>query len=252
MTDFSLVPVDHQPDFGDVSLVPVDHDPFSDDGVIQQAQGQPAQPPPVPPPPVQTQPQPASPLQPLATGTSQPVVGAPANGGEADGESWDPNSASGQPYHLSAAQQTRCGENPGHCSVGQAIGAVGDGAYSSLEGVGNALRFVGRSIGLYGPDEIKRSDQEIRAVTAGVEDGGKLLIDSPEARSIAIRAAKEAAAAAAAHLQDERNAYFLLGRVGFGTITGLGPVAAIGDSTRALENGHNTIDALGKGIIGNR
>jgi len=32
MSDFSLVPVDYQPDFGDVSLIPVDHDPFSADG----------------------------------------------------------------------------------------------------------------------------------------------------------------------------------------------------------------------------
>jgi len=37
MPDFSLVPVDHQPDFGGVSLVPVDYDPFSADGVTQQA-----------------------------------------------------------------------------------------------------------------------------------------------------------------------------------------------------------------------
>ena len=40
MSDYSLVPVDHQPDFENVSLVPVDHDPFVDDGVTQQAQDQ--------------------------------------------------------------------------------------------------------------------------------------------------------------------------------------------------------------------
>ena len=28
MPDYSLVPVDYQPDFSEVSLVPVDHDPF--------------------------------------------------------------------------------------------------------------------------------------------------------------------------------------------------------------------------------
>jgi hypothetical protein len=28
MADYSLVPVDHQPDFADASLVPVEHDPF--------------------------------------------------------------------------------------------------------------------------------------------------------------------------------------------------------------------------------
>jgi hypothetical protein len=54
MPDFSLVPVDHQPDFSDVSLIPVDHDPFGADGAIQQAgtqlaqtQNQSAQPQPV-------------------------------------------------------------------------------------------------------------------------------------------------------------------------------------------------------------
>jgi hypothetical protein len=41
MPDFSLVPVDHQPDFSDVSLIPVDHDPFGADGAIQQAGAQP-------------------------------------------------------------------------------------------------------------------------------------------------------------------------------------------------------------------
>jgi len=40
MPDFSLVPVDYQPDFGNVSLVPVDYDPFADDGVTQQGQAQ--------------------------------------------------------------------------------------------------------------------------------------------------------------------------------------------------------------------
>ena len=45
MPDYSLVPVDHQPDFDDYSLVPVDYDPFAADGVTQQAQiQQPAQP----------------------------------------------------------------------------------------------------------------------------------------------------------------------------------------------------------------
>ena len=37
MSDVSLVPVDHQPDFENVTLVPVDHDPFGDSGTVQQA-----------------------------------------------------------------------------------------------------------------------------------------------------------------------------------------------------------------------
>src|SRR5438105_4454036 len=46
MSDLSLVPVDHLPDFSDVSLIPVDHDPFSSDRTTQQVQIQQAQAPP--------------------------------------------------------------------------------------------------------------------------------------------------------------------------------------------------------------
>ena len=38
MPDYTLVPVDYQPDFDGYSPVPVDYDPFAADGVIQQAQ----------------------------------------------------------------------------------------------------------------------------------------------------------------------------------------------------------------------
>ena len=78
MADYSLVPVDYQPDFGGYSLVPVDYNPFpgEDDaaahGGIEVAQaggastspqppaypGQPSQPPPVQPQSAQPQPQP--------------------------------------------------------------------------------------------------------------------------------------------------------------------------------------------------
>jgi hypothetical protein len=68
MPDYTLVPVDHQPDFDNYSLVPVDHDPFAADGVAQQSQIQ------------QAQAQPQGPQQP-ATGAGQPDAGAPAAGG---------------------------------------------------------------------------------------------------------------------------------------------------------------------------
>jgi hypothetical protein len=52
MPDYSLVPVDYQPDFENYSLVPVEHDPFREDDVTPQAQ---AGPQPVPPQPQQPQ-----------------------------------------------------------------------------------------------------------------------------------------------------------------------------------------------------
>src|ERR1700679_505376 len=70
MPDYSLVPVDHQPDFDDHSLVPVDYDPFAADGVAQQSQIQQAQ----------AQPQ-GPPQQQPATGAGQPDAGPPAAGG---------------------------------------------------------------------------------------------------------------------------------------------------------------------------
>ena len=66
MPDYSLVPVDHQPDFDDRSLVPVDHDPFAEDGPAQLAQIQLAQ---------------AQPQQQPPAGAGQPDAGAPAAGG---------------------------------------------------------------------------------------------------------------------------------------------------------------------------
>src|SRR6266702_3175375 len=74
MPDYSLVPVDHQPDFDDYSIVPVDHDPFAADGPAQQARIQLAQ----------AQPQ-GPPQQQPATGAGQPDAGAPAAGGGPSG-----------------------------------------------------------------------------------------------------------------------------------------------------------------------
>ena len=74
MDDYSLVPVEHQPDFENVSLVPVDHDPFGADGAIQQAPGQ------------QAQSQPAQPPQQHAMGVSRLYVGPAAKNTQASEE----------------------------------------------------------------------------------------------------------------------------------------------------------------------
>jgi len=73
MPDYSLVPVEYQPDFDDYSLVPVDHDPFAADGPIQQARTQ-----------LASQPQPDvgfdQPPSPPQTSPLSPIV---PNGGQA-------------------------------------------------------------------------------------------------------------------------------------------------------------------------
>jgi hypothetical protein len=77
MDDYSLVPVDHQPDFGDFSLVPVEHDPFSADGVTGQAQAQP-----------QFQPAQVQPAQSVPQTQPQPAAGVtePGAAGSATGD----------------------------------------------------------------------------------------------------------------------------------------------------------------------
>jgi hypothetical protein len=75
MPDYSLIPVDYQPNFDGYSLVPVDYDPFAADGVTQHAQ---IQQPPGPTQPEQPQPQ-TQPQQP-APGAGQPGVNGPATG----------------------------------------------------------------------------------------------------------------------------------------------------------------------------
>jgi hypothetical protein len=67
MPDYSLVPVDYQPDFDNHSLVPVDYDPFAANGATQQAQIQLAQ---------------AQPQQQPPAGAGQPDAVAPAAIGE--------------------------------------------------------------------------------------------------------------------------------------------------------------------------
>ena len=99
MPDYSLVPVDYQPDFDGYSLVPVDHDPFAEDGVTQQAQ---IQQPPTPTQPAQPQPQ-TQPQQP-ATGAGQPGVNGAATGNSPSGSG---GGAAGRHPNDPAADQDR-------------------------------------------------------------------------------------------------------------------------------------------------
>ncbi|WP_172627022.1 NucA/NucB deoxyribonuclease domain-containing protein [Bradyrhizobium ivorense] len=89
MSDFSLVPVDYQPDFSDVSFIPVDHDPFGGDGTVQSAGTQPVQP------------------QPVAAGFPPDVVAPTKSAPENNlGESYDPDSSDDSVASRAAAQDS--------------------------------------------------------------------------------------------------------------------------------------------------
>jgi hypothetical protein len=77
MPDYSLVPVDYQPDFDGYSPVPVDYNPFGADGPIQQARTQ-----------LASQPQPDAgfdqpPSAPQTPGSAPPLPPIVPNGGQA-------------------------------------------------------------------------------------------------------------------------------------------------------------------------
>ena len=83
MPEYSLVPVDHQPDFDDYSLVPVDYDPFAEDGLTQQAQIRLAQ---------------AQPQQQPPAGAGQPDAAAPAAGGSPGGSDGGGTRSTGEAF----------------------------------------------------------------------------------------------------------------------------------------------------------
>jgi hypothetical protein len=116
-----------------------------------------------------------------------------------------------------------------------------NGAYSIFPGIYNAGRAVARGIGLMGPDEYRRFDQEANFIGNTSEEIAK----HPE---LAYQAAREAAVGALA-----RNPYlaaYALGRAAMGGATMLGPAALAGDALRAVENGHDVLDAVLYGFQG--
>ncbi|CCD94777.1 hypothetical protein BRAO375_3690005 [Bradyrhizobium sp. ORS 375] len=136
-----------------------------------------------------------------------------------------------------------CAGHAGNCSFVEALEAVGEGAYSVVAGVGNAFRYLGRSFGLMGGEEFRRSELEANLLAKGIEE---------YATNRTIRRGANAAIKDKAldYIQDEAHMYRMLGRSVFGTLTTLGPAAMAGDFVRALENGHDWADSLGRGVVG--
>lgn len=125
MDEYSLVPVEHQPDFENIFLVPVDHDPFSADGVTQQAQSQQSQ----------TQQAPQTQPQQSPTGGGQPAVNGPTTGSVSSGSNGsaaDGNTATGLNQPTSAPGSVSGGGSPSFAKglLQATINAV-PGAYHS-------------------------------------------------------------------------------------------------------------------------
>ena len=159
MDDYSLVPVDHQPDFENVSLVPVDHDPFSADGVTQQAPSQQAQ----------SQPAQPSPQQP-ATGVARLYVNPPANNTQAS--TLPPNNVSFKPFgELKPATFTPT-QQIGHLAA-DALTVLGMQPYTAndlTKRIGNLLGLTPLGVAGSALDLIdaKRRDDFPGAVTAAL------------------------------------------------------------------------------------
>ncbi|MBV8191335.1 MAG: hypothetical protein JO339_29135 [Alphaproteobacteria bacterium] len=119
-------------------------------------------------------------------------------------------------------------------AVWKAANYAVNGAYSIFPGIYNAGRAVARGTRLMGPEEYRRFDQEVNFI--GNASGE--ITKHPE---LAYRAGQEALAVLA------RNPYlipYFLGRVARGGATMLGPAALAGDTLRAIEDGHDLLDAV--------
>lgn len=130
--------------------------------------------------------------------------------------------------------------------LGEKANAVVEGAYSILPGTGNFFRAAGRGLGFYGPEEAKRFRQEMNAAGQGI----RFIANDPVEAARLVYEGGSAAFQAQPLLP-----YYLGGRAGMGTLLAvkrlpIAPFATAGDALRALENGHNFVDAGLYGVIG--
>lgn len=131
MDEYSLVPVEHQPDFENASLVPVDHDPFSADGVTQQPQSQETQSQLAQPPPQQP-----------ATGAGRLYVDPAAKSTQASEESefWDPdteNSDLSEPGRSAASTDAQAKPLPDWSRSFQPFGELKPATFTPTQQIGH-------------------------------------------------------------------------------------------------------------------
>jgi hypothetical protein len=121
------------------------------------------------------------------------------------------------------------------------VNAAVNGAYSVIPGLYNAGRAEARGVGLLGGNEFRRFGQEADAIGTG-------LIEAVKRPELVGRAASEAWGA----MRENPLLFpYFAGRLAMGFGTRLGPVAAMGDALRAVENGHNWLDGIFyNGILG--
>jgi hypothetical protein len=124
--------------------------------------------------------------------------------------------------------------------VGTRANAVVNGAYSVFPGTYNAIRAVGRGVGILGPEEFRRFGPEADSI-------GTALGQIAEHPGPAARVSRDALSVLDTNPLFR---YYMFGRAAMGLLTGLGPAAMAGDALRAIEKGHNMIDTLKYGIQG--
>ena len=121
------------------------------------------------------------------------------------------------------------------------------GAWSVATGTGNSIRFVARGTGLMGSEEQARWAQEGETVDKFFERRAS----DPEFRKQTNQLMVDQAKQFYQDNMDGEMKWFMTGRLGVGMATGLGPAATIGDTTRAVENGHGVVDsAIRGGLFG--
>lgn len=139
-------------------------------------------------------------------------------------------------------------------AVGSSANALVNGAYSTLGNSYDAARAVGRGVGVLGREEFRRFGQEADLIGASLGQVGPALGQIGLVLGQIVEHPKLTAQAAGRFLAaNPLLPFYFAGRVGMGSVTGLGPVAMAGGALRAVEDGHDLIDSLVQGgLLGTR
>lgn len=165
-----------------------------------------------------------------------PAAGVPGFRMKADGGTQAPGSVQGTLSGPSLWGDVRDTAE----QLGTKANAVVNGAYSVFPGVYNAARAVSRGVGFQGSEEFRRFGQE-------ADFAGGALTKAAEHPEQAYRAGR----GVMSKLDDDPLfRYYMAGRALMGVATGLGPAAMAGDALRALETGHDWVDAFRNGVQG--
>ncbi|THC44302.1 NBR1-Ig-like domain-containing protein [Massilia sp. Mn16-1_5] len=148
-------------------------------------------------------------------------------------------------YEETRITTQRCAEQT--CTNSENAVAALQGIWSVFTGAGNSIRFVARGIGVLGPEEKKKWNEESKRV----DDFVSRYRNDPAFKREVDQGARDVAGKVLTENSNGAGKAYISARAATGIITGLGPAAVIGDTVRAVEQGNGMAESLiSGGILG--